>query len=212
MDCIVLNETFCIRGEDHLIERIKSNRLSAKIPIVLYSNTLEFASAANADNFSKTDSYYKIVSDTLEKITEQENTAGINSAGGYMEGEVLKGKNILVVDDDMRNIYALTTILENEGAVLICAYDGKDAIEKLEMNPQIDLVLMDIMMPVMDGYQAMTAIRQDEKYMALPIIAVTAKAMAEDRDKCLNAGASDYITKPINNEVLMTKLKVWLYV
>lgn len=127
------------------------------------------------------------------------------------DGASLKGKTILMADDDMRNIYALTTVLENEGVNIICAYDGKEAMEKLEKNPQIDLVLMDIMMPVMDGYQAMTEIRKNDKYKKIPLLAVTAKAMEGEKEKCSDAGASDYIPKPINQEQLISKIKYHLF-
>lgn len=127
------------------------------------------------------------------------------------DGASLKGKTILMADDDMRNIYALTTVLENEGVNIICAYDGKEAIDKLEKNPQIDLVLMDIMMPVMDGYQAMNEIRKNDKYKKLPVFAVTAKAMEGEKDKCSEAGASDYIPKPINHDQLISKIKYHLF-
>ncbi len=123
----------------------------------------------------------------------------------------LKGKTILMADDDMRNIYALTTLIESAGANLICAYDGKEAIEKLENNPQIDIVLMDVMMPVMNGYEAITEIRKQEKYKNLPVLAVTAKALEGERERCREAGATDYISKPVNNDLLISKIKFWLY-
>lgn len=211
IDCIIINEIFCNNENDHLIERIKSNRISAKIPILLYSNSPEYATSISSEDFSR-NVYDKLVTDALIKIEELEKNPAVTDLSESDTAEFLKGKTILIADDDMRNIYALTTILENEGATLICAYDGKDAIEKLESNPSVNIVLMDIMMPVMDGYESMKTIRSMEKYASLPIIAVTAKAMAEDREKCIDAGASDYITKPINNEMLMSKLKVWLFV
>lgn len=127
------------------------------------------------------------------------------------DGASLKGKTILMADDDMRNIYALTTVLENEGVNIICAYDGKEAIDKLEKTPNIDLVLMDIMMPIMDGYKAMAEIRSKEKFKNLPMLAVTAKAMEGEKEKCLEAGASDYIPKPINQEQLISRIKYHLF-
>lgn len=123
----------------------------------------------------------------------------------------LKGKTILMADDDMRNIYALSTMFEEEGVNLICAYNGQEAIEKLEQNPAVDIVLMDIMMPVMDGYRAMETIRQNEKFKNIPMLAVTAKALEGEREKCRQSGATDYISKPVNNELLLSKIKFWLY-
>nr|WP_295969737.1 response regulator [uncultured Bacillus sp.] len=125
--------------------------------------------------------------------------------------DLLAGKNILLVDDDMRNVFALTTTLESVGIQVHFAENGKEALEVLREKPFIDLVLMDIMMPEMDGYDAMKKIREQSVFEQLPIIALTAKAMKDDREKCINAGASDYISKPVNIEQLLSLLKVWLY-
>lgn len=125
--------------------------------------------------------------------------------------EVLKDKTVLLTDDDMRNIYSMTSILEAEGMQVICAMNGKEAIELLKKNDHVDIILMDIMMPEMNGYEATSAIRSMTGFESLPIITVTAKAMAGDREKCLEAGASDYITKPINTELLLSVMKAWLY-
>lgn len=123
----------------------------------------------------------------------------------------LTGKHILLVDDDMRNVFALTTTLESVGIHVHFAENGREAIEVLRKKPNIDLVLMDIMMPEMDGYDAMKKIREQPVFENLPIIALTAKAMKDDREKCINAGASDYISKPVYIEQLLSLLKVWLY-
>jgi CheY-like chemotaxis protein/signal transduction histidine kinase/HAMP domain-containing protein len=124
---------------------------------------------------------------------------------------VFRDKKILVVDDDVRNIFAITSVLENQGMSVMYAENGRDAIQTLEGAPDIDLVLMDVMMPEMDGYETMTAIRAIEKYGSLPIIALTAKAMKGDREKCIAAGASDYITKPVDPDQLLSLMRVWLY-
>ncbi|EGW40647.1 response regulator [Desulfosporosinus sp. OT] len=123
----------------------------------------------------------------------------------------LEGKKILVVDDDMRNVFALTTALENRNMQTLFAENGREGIEILQKNPGIDLLLMDIMMPEMDGYEALQSIRQIPEYANLPIIALTAKAMKNDREKCIQAGASDYISKPVNLEQLFSLIKIWLY-
>jgi len=122
----------------------------------------------------------------------------------------LEGKKVLIVDDDIRNIFALTSVLERQKMQVVYAENGKDGIEMLKKTPAIDGVLMDIMMPEMDGYEAMRAIREISKFKSVPIIAVTAKAMTGDRQKCLEAGASDYITKPVETEQLMSLLRIWL--
>jgi CheY-like chemotaxis protein len=123
----------------------------------------------------------------------------------------LAHKNVLIVDDDLRNIFALTAVLEREQVQVFYAENGKDAIKSLERIPAIDGVLMDIMMPEMDGYETMRRIRAMDHFQSLPIIALTAKAMKGDREKCIEAGASDYIAKPVDPEQLLSLLRVWLY-
>ncbi|HEY1114511.1 MAG TPA: response regulator, partial [Chitinophagaceae bacterium] len=125
--------------------------------------------------------------------------------------DVLVGKNILVVDDDVRNLFALTTAFERYNINAITAESGQEAINILSENSTIDMVLMDIMMPEMDGYETTQKIRREHKNTKLPIIAVTAKAMKGDREKCLEAGASDYITKPVKIDQLLSLMRVWLY-
>jgi CheY-like chemotaxis protein len=124
---------------------------------------------------------------------------------------IFRNKKVLLVDDDMRNVFAMSKILDDKGMIIIEAENGKVALEKLEKEKTVDLVLMDIMMPVMDGYEAMKQIRKNKEYKSLPIIAITAKAMREDYDKCLAAGASDYLTKPVDVEKLLSLMSVWLY-
>lgn len=123
----------------------------------------------------------------------------------------LYGKKILLVDDDVRNVYAISSILEMFGMNVIFAENGIEGIELLQQHPEIDLILMDIMMPEMDGYEAIKRIRELSEFTSLPIIALTAKAMKEDREKCMEVGASDYIVKPINPDQLISLMKVWLY-
>ncbi|MFN6516284.1 MAG: response regulator [Nostoc sp. CreGUA01] len=124
---------------------------------------------------------------------------------------VLANRKILIVDDDLRNIFAITSFLESYHMEVLFAENGRDGIEMLQANPDINIILMDIMMPEMDGYQTTRAIRQQPQFRALPIIALTAKAMPGDREKCIEAGASDYITKPVDTEQLLSLLRVWLY-
>ncbi len=125
--------------------------------------------------------------------------------------EVLRGRKALVVDDDARNIFALTTLLENHDMEVLSATNGRQAIEIIKSEPNLSVVLMDIMMPEMDGYETMKEIRKNPDFRSLPILALTAKAMKGDREKCLEAGASDYIAKPVDTDQLVSLLRVWLY-
>ncbi|HKP94188.1 MAG TPA: response regulator, partial [Fibrobacteria bacterium] len=129
----------------------------------------------------------------------------------HQSDALLQGKKVLVVDDDIRNIFAMTSLLERHGMEVITAENGRDAVEIMGKGHRIDAVLMDIMMPEMDGYDTMRAIRQMPQYQALPIIALTAKAMKGDREKCIEAGASDYISKPVDTDQLLSLLRVWVY-
>jgi CheY-like chemotaxis protein len=129
----------------------------------------------------------------------------------HQAGAMLASKKVLIVDDDIRNIFAMTSLLEPHKMNILSAETGRGAIEQLQANPDIDVVLMDIMMPDMDGYDTMRAIRKLAKFRSLPIIALTAKAMKGDREKCIEAGASDYISKPVDTEQLLGLLRVWLY-
>ncbi|MDP9384849.1 MAG: HAMP domain-containing protein, partial [Actinomycetota bacterium] len=123
----------------------------------------------------------------------------------------LQGKRVLIVDDDVRNVFALTNALEVRGMEVLFAENGRDGLHLLQANPDVDLVLMDVMMPEMDGYETMTEIRKEARFASLPIIALTAKAMKGDREKTIAAGASDYITKPVETDQLLSLMRVWLY-
>ncbi|MEN8219978.1 MAG: response regulator [Pseudomonadota bacterium] len=124
---------------------------------------------------------------------------------------ILKNKKVLLVDDDIRNTFALMTLLEDKQLEIIVGNSGQEALDLLDKHPDIDIVLMDVMMPEMDGYEAMQRLRQQPRFSKLPIIAVTAKAMKGDKVKCLNAGASDYISKPLDTDKLLSLMRVWLY-
>ncbi|MDZ8081172.1 MAG: HAMP domain-containing protein [Nostoc sp. DcaGUA01] len=129
----------------------------------------------------------------------------------HSKDHLLIGKKALIVDDDVRNIFALTSMLERYQIQVLYAENGREGITLLESTPDIDVVLMDVMMPEMDGYETTRQIRQNNRFQSLPIIALTAKAMQGDREKCIEAGASDYITKPVDTEQLLSLLRVWLY-
>jgi CheY-like chemotaxis protein len=128
---------------------------------------------------------------------------------------VLEGRRVLIVEDDVRNVYSLTNILEPRGAVVEIARNGQEALNVLERQPAdgaggIELVLMDVMMPVMDGLEATRRIRHDPRWSKLPIIMLTAKAMPDDQDRCLSAGANDYMAKPLDVDKLLSLVRVWM--
>jgi len=129
----------------------------------------------------------------------------------HRSDEALAGKKVLVVDDDVRNIFALSSVLERRQMNVLTASTGREAISMLESTPDVSIVLMDVMMPEMDGYETMQAIRANPQFRRLPIIALTAKAMKGDREKCLEAGASEYLAKPVNTEQLLSALRMWLH-
>ena len=147
---------------------------------------------------------HRVESDLPE---EQQSTLKLH----HDKEEIFSEKRILVVDDDVRNIFALSSILEEKDVDIVTAENGLEAIEELKKDSNIDLVLMDIMMPEMDGYEAMKKIRKQKQFKELPIIALTAKAMKGDRQKCIDAGANDYLAKPVDVEKLLSMLRVWLY-
>jgi CheY-like chemotaxis protein len=128
----------------------------------------------------------------------------------YDTEKIFNEKKILVVDDDMRNVFALSKVLRERGMKITKADNGVTALDLLDKDPEIDLVLMDIMMPEMDGYECIKNIRRKKRFEALPIIALTAKAMKDDRQKCLDAGANDYIAKPVDVDKLLSLMRLWI--
>ena len=146
---------------------------------------------------------YKVEEDNGIPASGVDNVIKVNQT-------TLENKKALLVDDDMRNIFALSAALEQEKIEVITASNGQEALDALEKNKNIDIVLMDVMMPEMDGYEAIRYIRKNMKLLRLPIIALTAKAMKGDRDKCIEAGASDYISKPVEMQKLISLMRVWL--
>jgi CheY-like chemotaxis protein len=221
-DCLVLDLRLPdITGAD-LIARIKAEVELQRLPIIVHTGK---SLSPEEEEHLKLLSSAVIIKDanSPERILEEVSlflhrpAQSLAASGRRMlesvvqKDEALGGKTVLVVDDDMRNIYALSSILENSDLNVVYATNGRKAIEELKSNGDIDLVLMDIMMPEMDGYQAMREIRKTEEFKELPIIALTAKAMKGDRERCIEAGASDYIPKPVDPERLLSLLRVWLY-
>jgi CheY-like chemotaxis protein/CHASE3 domain sensor protein/putative methionine-R-sulfoxide reductase with GAF domain len=206
-----------------LMQKIKDNESLIKTPIIVYtgkdltkeeSNRLN--KLANTVVLKTVDSTERLLDETtlflhrVESRLPKEKQNIIRKL--HKTDEVLKHKKVLIVDDDIRNIYSLTNVLEEEGLNCLTAENGRAAVQMLNEQPGIDIVLMDVMMPEMDGYDATKEIRSKARFSKLPIIGLTAKAMKGDREKCLSAGMSDYITKPVNIEQLLSLMRVWLYI
>jgi len=221
-DCIIIDLGLPDMSGIDLMDKIKANGDLENIPVIVYTgkdlNKDELARLnrlANTVVLKTANSIERLLDETIlflhraEHDLPKEKQRIIRQL--HRSTEVLKGRKVLVVDDDMRNIYSLTNVLEEEGLICLYADNGKEAIRKLEEHGDIDIVLMDLMMPEMDGFEAMQQIRKMEKYIKLPVIALTAKAMKGDREKCLETGFSDYISKPVNIEQLVSLMRVWLY-
>jgi signal transduction histidine kinase/CheY-like chemotaxis protein/CHASE3 domain sensor protein len=222
VDCVILDMAVKGTHSYDFLEEVKQTPGFENIPIIIFtgknlSTTEEVKLKQYADSIvvKTAHSYQRILDEVslflhLVNVNSTETKTPRFKRLGDM-AEVLKGKNILVADDDVRNIFSLSKSLENYKMNVMSAVDGKDALKQLDEHGNIDLVLMDMMMPEMDGYESTRRIRANPKYKKLPVIAITAKAMAGDRDKCIQAGASDYITKPVDVDQLISLLRVWLY-
>jgi CheY-like chemotaxis protein/CHASE3 domain sensor protein/putative methionine-R-sulfoxide reductase with GAF domain len=221
-DCVIVDLGLPDMLGFDLLEKIKGNDNLKKIPIVVYTGkdlskdeNTRLMKLANTVVLKTADSKERLLDETMlflhrvEAKLPKEKQNIIRKL--HKTDEVLQNKKVLVVDDDIRNVYSLTNALEEEGMKSIIAENGKAAIKALKENPSIDIVLMDIMMPEMDGYDATKEIRSIKKFEKIPIIALTAKAMKGDREKCLNVGMSDYVSKPVNIEQLLSLMRVWLY-
>jgi CheY-like chemotaxis protein len=222
-DCMVLDLGLGA-GTDgfQLLETVKSDPAMAELPIIIYTGKeLSQDEETRLKRFAETiivkdvKSPERLLDETalflhrVEARLPEQKRRMLERL--HNTDAVFAGKKVLVVDDDVRNIFSLTSVLEEHGMTVVFAENGKDAITKLEATEGVDLVLMDVMMPEMDGYETTRAIRERPKFRALPIIALTAKAMRGDREKCIAAGASDYITKPVDTEQLLSLMRVWLY-
>lgn len=223
IDCVILDMGIPDQAAYETLEAIKKKPGLEKLPIIVFtgkniSKSEESRIKRYADSIvvKTAHSYQRILDEVslfLHLVAESKDARKENGQAQTLGAlhEVLKDKTVLIADDDVRNIFSLTKILEQYKINVLSATDGKDALKQLEKNPKIDLVLMDMMMPEMDGYEATRKIREIPRFRRLPVLAVTAKAMMGDREKCINAGASDYISKPVDMDQLISLLRVWLY-
>lgn len=214
-DCIILDLNLPdISGFD-LLDRIKEQPAFANIPVVINTameldevkmgHIMKYSEAMVLKSNKSNNRLIDEVSLFINKLKSQKVVPAAPTSGSSFEN-----KTILITDDDMRNIFALSSALQDYDLNIVIANNGLEAIEKLNQEPKIDLVLMDIMMPEMDGYEAMETIRRNKDFKDLPIIALTAKAMKQDREKCLSAGANDFISKPVDIDKLLSMMRVWL--
>ena len=223
IDCVILDMGIPDAKSYQLLEEAKKDPTLENLPIIIFtgkslSMTEEQRIKQYADSIVvKTAHSYQRMLDEVSlflHLMEEKKKASIPNTEFKKLGilnEILNGKTVLIVDDDVRNIFSLSKSLELFKMNVVTAMNGKEAIQKLEENKKVDVVLLDMMMPEMDGYEAAKEIRKNYTWKNLPVIAVTAKAMTGDREKCISAGASDYITKPVDIDQLLSLLRVWLY-
>jgi CheY-like chemotaxis protein len=224
VDCVILDMGIPDKQAYDTLETIKKTPGLEHLPIIIFTGkslsppeVMKIKQYADSIVVKTAYSYKRILDEVslflhlMEKHRQPEEPQPPKYHKLGALDEVLKNKTVLIADDDMRNIFSLTKALEKYQMNVIAAVDGKDALKKLKATSKVDIVLMDMMMPEMDGYETTMAIRKERKYKDLPVIAVTAKAMMGDRKKCINAGASDYITKPVDIDQLFSLLRVWLY-
>jgi CheY-like chemotaxis protein/signal transduction histidine kinase/HAMP domain-containing protein len=221
-DCVVLDLRLPDMSGFEVLDRLRNDASLSNVPVVVFTGRelsaeedAELHTMARSIVVKGVESPERLLDETAlflhRVITElpvekQRMLERLNSSD-----EDLVGKTALLVDDDARNIFALSSVLERRGMKVLTATTGHEAIALVESNPEISVVLMDIMMPQMDGYQTIGVIRQNPSFARLPIIALTAKAMKGDREKCLEAGASDYLAKPVNTEQLLLAIRMWLH-
>jgi HAMP domain-containing protein/CheY-like chemotaxis protein/signal transduction histidine kinase len=221
-DCMVLDLGLSDMSGFTLLERIKNDPEMRELPIVIYTGKeLSGPEETQLRRYAETiivkdaQSPERLLDETalfLHRVEARLPDRKRKMLEQLHSSETtFQGKKVLIVDDDVRNIFSLTSVLESHGMSVLFAENGRAALEVLRDNPDIDLVLMDVMMPELDGYETTRAIRGMDSFRGLPIIAVTAKAMMGDREKMLEAGASDYITKPVDTEQLLSLMRVWLY-
>ncbi len=221
-DCMILDLGLPDMNGLDLLRRLEKQKETALPPVIVYTGReLTREQEAELQRYSESiiiksarseerlfDEASLFLHRIVEKMPEKKRRLITNL---YDTDTMFRDKKVLITDDDMRSVFALSKLLEEKGMFIFKAENGRKALDLLEVHPDIDLILMDMMMPVMDGYETMQRIRSVEQGRRTPIIALTAKAMTQDRDRCIQAGASDYLTKPVNMSRLFSMMRIWLY-
>jgi CheY-like chemotaxis protein len=221
-DCIIVDLGLPDMTGFKFLEKIRENNQMNRIPVIVYTGkdlskeeNAKLEKLANTVVLKTAFSHERLLDETTLFLHRVESKLPRDKQNIirklHKTDEVLRNKKVLIVDDDDRNVYSLVTALEQEGLECLKAGNGKEALKILKNEPGIDLILMDVMMPEMDGFEATRAIRNMPEFKKVPIIALTAKAMKDDREKCLAVGMSDYISKPLNVRQLLSLMRVWLY-
>jgi CheY-like chemotaxis protein len=219
-DCMVLDLGLADMSGFDVLAHMQNLDLARQLPVIVHSGRdltrdqerelHRYAQSIIIKGAKSPERLLNEVTLFLHMVESRMDSAKRDMIRGVIDADVeLSGRKVLIVDDDMRNIFSLTSLLTDKGIVVVEAENGKEALAQLERQSDICLVLMDIMMPEMDGFEAMRHIRKNPKWANLPVIAMTAKVMKGDSEKCLEAGASDYIGKPIESDKLMSMLRVW---
>jgi len=223
VDCVILDMGIPDKQAYQILDGIKKNPGLENLPVIVFTGKslsikeeVKIRKYADSIIVKTAHSYQRMLDEVslfLHLVEDKKETNGKKDGHKKLNllNNILHEKKVLIVDDDVRNIYSLTKALEVFKMNVITAFDGKEAIKILNEHTDTDIVLLDMMMPNMDGYETAEKIRSIPKFMNLPLIAVTAKAMTGDREKCIKAGASDYITKPVDIDQLLSLLRVWLY-
>ena len=223
IDCVILDMGIPDKQAYEILEGVKKNPGLENLPVIVFTGKslsvkeeVKIKKYADSIIVKTAHSYQRMLDEVslfLHLVEEKKDSKDKKESHKKLNllNNILSEKKVLIVDDDVRNIYSLTKALEVFKMNVITAFDGKEAIKILEEHPDTDIVLLDMMMPNMDGYETAEKIRSMPKFLNLPLIAVTAKAMTGDREKCIKAGASDYITKPVDVDQLLSLLRVWLY-
>lgn len=220
VECVILDMGIPDKQSYAILEGLKKTEGLETLPVIVFTGKslsmkeeVKIKKYADSIIVKTAHSYQRMLDEVslfLHLVEENGDSSKVDKKLNLLNN-ILNGKKVLIVDDDVRNIYSLTKSLEVFKMNIITAIDGKDALIALEENPDTDIVLLDMMMPNMDGYETAVQIRKNPLFKKMPVIAVTAKAMIGDREKCIEAGASDYITKPVDVDQLLSLLRVWLY-